>query len=175
MRRYPVMPGITPASLESIMPGLSGAGQGVLGNIASGVWPSANLAIYIPFFLVEPVSIAQLFLYNGSAVSGNVDVGLYAEDGTRLVSTGSTAQAGTSMLQFFDVTDTWLGPGVFYLASALDNTTGTTQRVAPSNVMVLSVQGVAQQASAFPLPAAATFAALTFSYLPYVGLARRTL
>jgi hypothetical protein len=57
-----------------------------------------------------------MLVLNGATASGNMDVGIYDYAGTRLVSSGSTAQSGTSAFQDFDITDTLLGPGIFYLA-----------------------------------------------------------
>ena len=140
---------------------------------ASAVWTASNRAIYIPVWLSAPIVAVQLFAYNGSAVSGNIDVGLYAGDGTRLVSSGSTAQSGTSALQAFNITDTELGPGLCYLAVALDNTTGTVFRVA-GNTELQRGLGLFMQETAFPLPATATFAAISVNAIPVVGLSTRT-
>ena len=124
---------------------------------ASAVWPSANRALYIPFWLPTPITAVQMFSYNGATASGNIDVGIYAEDGTRIVSAGSTAQAGTNALQAFDITDTLIGPGRYYLAIAMDNTTGTLFQAAYA-ARFMAGHGCFTQASAFPLPAVATFA-----------------
>jgi hypothetical protein len=140
---------------------------------ASAVYPTANLAIYVPFSLGVPITAVQMFIYNGATVSGNVDVGLYAADGTRLVSMGSTAQAGTSVLQAFDITDTPLGPGNYYLACAVDNTTATLFRLAPTARQIAGL-GCFTQVTAFPLPAVATFATYASAYLPVFGLSTRT-
>lgn len=87
-------------------------------SAASAAWPSANLAILVPFRLPAPLLVQRLFLLNGATASGNVDIGIYDVAGTRLLSTGSTAQSGTSAVQSVDVTDTPLAAGVFYLALA---------------------------------------------------------
>ncbi len=152
-------------------PSLSGV-SGNLGTPASAVWPLANRAIFVPFRLSRSIVAVKLFIFNGTVVSGNVDVGLYDEFGTKLVSKGSTAQAGTSALQAFDITDTRLGPGLFYLAVALDTGTGTLFRAALA-VQLLRVMGCAQMASAFALPAAATLATVSSAYLPVAGLSTR--
>lgn len=138
----------------------------------SGTYPTANLALYIPFRLQEPISITKLFSVNGAVVSGNIDVGIYSVDGTRLVSSGSTAQAGTDVCQAFDIADTLLVPGDFYLAVAMNNATGTLFRGAPAapGAQLLRLAGVFRQTSAFPLPATASFATPTVSYTPAIGL-----
>jgi hypothetical protein len=139
----------------------------------STTYPTANLAIYMPFRLPTPTLIAQLFCSNGTAVSGNVDVGIYDEAGTRLVSSGSTAQAGTSTNQAFNITDMTIGPGLFYLAVAMDNTTGTLFATTAS-ALNLKFMGFAQEASAFPLPATATFATNAGTFMPIIGFTSRS-
>ena len=139
------------------------------GTVANAVWPAANLAIYIPFRVSAPVLVTQMFTTNGSTVAGNVDIGIYDVAGTRLVSSGATAQSGTSALQAYDITDTLLAPGQFYLACSLSDGTATIARVATS-AQFLRAFGCAQEASAHPLPATATFATMAQAYLPIIGL-----
>lgn len=140
---------------------------------ASTTYPTANLAIYIPFVIDEPLTVQRLFWANGTVASGNVDIGVYSVDGTRLVSSGSTAQSGPNAHQSVDVTDTLLGRGVYYIGVSMDNTTGTLFRrnaAANDNKIV----GCAQEASAFPLPATATFATITTGFFPLVGVLFRS-
>jgi hypothetical protein len=142
------------------------------GNPTSTAWPTANKAIFSPFYLSAPITVAQLFVTNGTVVSGNIDVGLYAVDGTRLASAGTTAQAGTSTLQVFNITDIRIGPGVYYLAVALDNTTGTVEGITAATIgtAMLRAIGYAEQTTAFVLPATATLATLTANLAPICGL-----
>lgn len=133
-----------------------GAVPGV-GAFNSATFASANRAHFQPFRVTVPCIIKQLFVANGATASGNIDLGVYAPDGTRLVSTGSTAQSGTNDLQVFDVTDTLIGRGYYYIAVAMDNTTGTLIRNNFSS-QTARYQGFAKQDTAFPLPASATFA-----------------
>ena len=162
---------ITPWSLESIGAKLYGMGAGNMTGVGSTAYPSANLAIYIPFTIAKPIVVVKLFSYNGATVSGNIDMGIYTADGTRLVSIGSTAQATTSNVQEFDISDTLLNAGLYYLAVAKNDTTGTLFAVASgSAVAALATMGIAQQASAFPLPATATFATASQDYTPLIGL-----
>ncbi len=151
---------------------LCGLGSNAAGT--SGAWPAANLALFMPFVVTRPVVIENLAVVNGSTASGNIDMGLYAADGTRLVSVGSTAQAGTSAAQVFDITDTLLGVGRYYLALALDNATGTVQRAVASNAVIGRFAGMLEQTSAFPLPATASFAAYTRTALPNMAALART-
>ena len=139
----------------------------------SGTWAASNRAIFYPFRLTRPFTAVKMFLYNGATVSGNVDLGIYDTSGTRLISTGSTAQAGVSSIQVIDITDTRFGPGVFYLAIACDNTTATIFR-ASLPVIEAKSMGVAQMSAAFPLPAAATFATISATYSYCFGLTSRS-
>lgn len=159
------LPTITPFSQESV---ISTAAFG-LNNFASGAYTAANLALYIPFRLQHPIVVTKLFSSNGATASGNIDVGIYSADFTRVVSSGSTAQSGTDLNQLFDIADTLLGVGDFYLAVAMNNNTGTLYRTT-STFNILRVAGMLRQTSAFPLPAVATPVALTASYTPMFGL-----
>lgn len=126
------------------------------GAIASATYPSANLAIFYPVRVTRAFTVAQLFVLNGATVSGNIDVGIYDSAGTRLVSSGSTAQSGTNAVQAFNIADTLLAAGWYYLAVAMDNITGTLQRNTAGSFVMTASLGIGQQASAFPLPATAT-------------------
>lgn len=155
----------------SSMDGVSGITAGALtGGVTPGsaTFPASNDALFVPFCLQQHVLIKRLYSVNGTAVSGNIDVGIYSKDGAKIVSSGSTAQSGTSALQFFDVTDFVLAPGCYYFAVALDNTTGTLLRANPSLARVQAI-GMAKQASGFALPASATLATVTAAYLPLIG------
>lgn len=158
---------ITPWSLESLGPLIAAVG----GNASPGAaaaWPASNTALFVPFLVLAPCLIVKMASFNGGTVSGNIDVGIYDERGTKLVSSGSTAQAGTNAWQSFDITDTLLGVGRFYLATAIDNTTGTLFRATVASAVLLSTTGVCQMASAFPLPATVTLATLTANTIPNV-------
>lgn len=164
---------IHPMSMESLGAYLYTAGNAALENFLSAAYISANRAIYIPFSVSSPILVVKLWSFNGATASGNIDVGIYDTAGTKIISSGSTVQAGTNTLQEFDIADTMLGPGNFYLAVAMDNTTGTLFRNSGGSTSLQSAVGMAQQATAFPLPATATFAATGSTYVPMVGLTTR--
>ncbi len=127
---------------------------------ASVAWPTANQAFFYPFVINEPFLAQQIGHMNGGTANGNMDVGIYDTQGNRLVSIGSTAQSGTSAEQLFNITDTLLDRGLYYLAIAMDGTTGTSVRASgPSGVGARST-GIWLMSTAFPLPAMATYAAL---------------
>ena len=166
---------ITPASRLSL--GTEMAANAVAAP-AEASWPAANRAIYVPFELEESVTVLKLFIFNGFTVSGNVDLGIYNSVFTRLVSSGSIAQTGVSSLQEFDIADTVIGPGQFYLALAVDNIDAILFRWLGTGavaVELLKSWGLAQEASAFPLPATATPVSVSSDYIPYVGLSLRSL
>ena len=132
----------------------------------NAVWPTANLAIFIPLSIPDDVLVVKFSLLNGIVASGNYDFGLYDSQGNLVVSTGSTAITGTSVIQTIDSTDTLLPRGFYYLGMAVDNITANFSRMAPS-AAGLNGWGVRQMASAFPLPATITLAAPANAYLPY--------
>jgi hypothetical protein len=135
---------------------------------SSGAWPAANDALFVPVVNKQTVLIKRLYAINGGTVSGNIDVALLSKGPRLLRSAGSTAQSGTNAPQFFDVTDIVIGPGIYYLSVALDNTTGTLFR---GNISLRYLQaiGMAKQASGFAIPSAPTLATVTANYLPLIG------
>lgn len=160
---------MSPQSLLSV-------GQDIAANAttaaASGTYPSANRAILIPFDITEDITITQLWAYNGATASGNIDVGIYDDAFGRVVSSGTTAQAGTNVLQVFNITDTPLTAGQYYFAVAMDNTTGTLfrQTVSAENMRTM---GCFQMASAFVLPSTVTPAAVASAFMPRIGWTRK--
>lgn len=140
-------------------------------TLSSGTWPEANKAFFVPFHVLSRIRVRALGYAAGSVVSGNVDGGIYTADGVRICSSGSVSQTGftTSNLNWLSTSlDNELGPGLFYLALVMDSTTATSIRWGPSNVGLPRAMGCAEMASAFPLPATATLAALTFSCAPLI-------
>jgi hypothetical protein len=162
---------ITPWSLESIHSKMDTSTSVSAGAPASTAYPAANLAIYVPFYLTVPSVFQFAAWHNGTAVSGNIDVGIYGSKGTRIASIGSTAQAGTTTSQSAAfASPVQLGSGLYFMALAMDNTTGTLFAMGFGGLPFYIGAGIFQQASAFPLPATATFALATSDYLPKFGL-----
>lgn len=140
---------------------------------ASGTWSSANRALYYPFRVGVPITAKLLWCANGTVAGNNIDIGIFTQDGVKLVSSGSTAQSGTSTIQTFDITDTQLPPGLYYMGMAMDGTTGTV--FAKSGALAFPrTLGVYQQATAFPLPDPISFATATSTSIPGFGFATRT-
>ena len=163
---------IHPFSLESMGLDFSAIGT-QMDDAVSAVWPAANRALFFPFVLPSAITATLMFVYNGATASGNIDVGIYDANQVLRVSSGSTAQAGTTALQTFNITDTVLVPGLYYLAIAKDDITGTTFRVAPG-ARSQALSGGNQQASAFALPSTATMVQSATSYVPLFGLSVKT-
>lgn len=149
------------------------------GGFGSTVWPTSNLAILFPFVLSQPVTTAKMFVCNGSVASGNFDVGIY-DDGAgtstvnKIVTSGSTAQSGTSAPQSVTITSTNLLPGRYYAALCFDNTTATVLAKVPLQASFAAVCGYAQVANgAVTLGSTLSLAAMTTVYVPLFGISQK--
>ena len=147
-----------------------GSGLPYINSHASAAWPAANRAIYLAFELDVPMLVTQMYSLNGATANGTLDVGIYAADGTRLVSNGSVTQTGPNAIQAFNIADTYLDRGAFWMALALSSGTGTIFRLNHGVAGDWLIWGGLQQDTALPLPATATFAVNTTQYLPLFGL-----
>ena len=171
-------PGWFPAAfvtfdVEGIGAYLKGAQQISIGGSAPTAWPAANRAIYVPAVVSGPILVLSMFVGNGVVAGGNGDCGIYDEVGRRIVSSGSVVRAGNNNVQQYNIADTPLPPGIYYLAYAQDVTDGM-QAIAYLTLGYARASGVLQEAGAFPLPALATFAELTSNYTPVIGASLRS-
>jgi hypothetical protein len=150
-----------------------GMGAHVAGAAAWGV---ANRAIYAPVILqVAPVTVYKMAFLVG-AQAGNYDIGIYDQQGKRLVSTGSTVVPAAG-IAIVDITDTTLAtPGIYYLALVCSTvTTLTIYRSAPGDV-ALRLTGMKTQdigATTLPDPWTAVTTNAT-NQLPAITAAFRT-
>jgi hypothetical protein len=153
--------------------GLELTALGDSGNSNNIPLNAANDAWYVPFRIHEPFTVRAAGWHNGSTASGNVDIGIYSENGTRIWSSGSTAQSGTSVVQIVTPTAFTLPPGRYFLAIAADGTTGTFKVINQQERARLA--GTRTQTSAFPLPSSATFAATSSTKFrcPWAFISRR--
>lgn len=139
----------------------------------SAAWPSANRAIFVPFYLTVTRSVYAAFVNVGGTSSGNLDVGVYNDQLMRVFSTGSTGMGSTSTLQVISLSQKQLPVGKYYLALAVDNATGVVSHfgttATPSRML-----DVHRMDSAFPLPSSVTFAASDASHIPEFGIAFRS-
>jgi hypothetical protein len=141
---------------------------------AVSAWPTANLGLYFPLTVQRSVLVSRLAWCNGTVnAAANIDVGIYDYELNRLVSTGNTLMSGANAVQSVDITDLSLPPGRYYLAMVVDTvTTATFLRGvggATLSAETIRAHGAAQEASASPLPATATFAAFAQNYVPIFG------
>ena len=140
-----------------------------------------NTTVYVPLTVSETITIVKGWWLNGGTVNGNVDIGLYPEaGGAKLVSLGSTAQAGTTAVQEGNIADTVVPPGRYLMAFGWSSATATFTGIVPADVVnsrSLKSMGVAMEA-AFALPASATPIAYTLAGVPVIpifGFSQRTL
>jgi len=114
-------------------------------------------AILYPFIVTVPLQVTRMYHYNGGTAAGNFQLGIYNEDLSLLVATAATAQSGTSVPQWVDVTDTTLQPGNYFMALAADNVSFTS--TGSNNVVYASkMAGVFKATTSRPLPATITLA-----------------
>lgn len=149
---------------------------GVQGSSGASGWPSANLALAIPFEVSVPLVVDQLGVATGTTLNVNVDIGIYTSSLARVISTGSTALSSASAWQWVNVADTPLAKGRYYLALAANGTSPQDVFFYGATVAsALAVAGCLQAASSFALPdpLASTAEASSFTRLPYVALAGR--
>lgn len=165
-------PVIGTGSVQSLGPQMA-ARLGSATTPASAAWPTNNLAIFVPLVLPVPYFVRKVWWANGSAASGNVDCGVYTEGGALLLSCGSTAQGTINVVQSVTLgTPVLLEPGSYYMALVLSSTSGRTIRWQPSTASQGQLLGLAQQATALPLPASFTLASYAQTYIPLFGIAR---
>lgn len=136
----------------------------------TGVWPTANLAIFVPFVVYHPITVFAIEWFNGSAVAGNIDVGIYDEFGNKIVTLGAVAQAGTNARQKGDIADTALLPGQYTMAMSASSTSAQLGLHSPASLTHGRAMGCFQMASAHPLPATATYAAYAQTKIPELAL-----
>jgi hypothetical protein len=149
--------------------------QGASGQLASTAWGTANLGIFVPFELPMAYPVGNLFWMNGGVSSGNIDVGIYTDELTRVCSTGTVAQGTIAVMQFAPPTaDVVLTPGNYYIGCALSSTTGTIFCQTTGTAGHGREMGVFQMASAFNLPVTATITANAQARIPALGFTFKT-
>lgn len=147
------------------------AGALNIGTPASGAWPAANLALYIPISIPLPTIVTKFFWELGAGVADNSDIGLFDWSGRKLVSTGSTAHSGSAGDKQITTlsSSVFLQPGTYWLGISHDTNTTGFQRWNPTATL-LEIFGLREESSAFALPSTATLTtATTRAYLPAIG------
>lgn len=151
--------------------------RGVSANLA---WPSANKPCAVPFRVFTGMTVYQLGWRNGSGtMTDSFDIGIYDANWNRKVSGGGTARSGPSLIQWVDVTDTFLSPAKYYLVGSNNGTT-TSNAIsidgAGTSVGMLAALGCQDSATnAYPLPDPLTnmVPAATFINIPQMVIAAR--
>lgn len=170
-------PQVTPSGLIAISLLSFGSIGGLLSpswqNPRSLPWPASNDAYIVPFRIAEPFNAQWAWVHNGNAVNGNLDIGIYDEHFNRLVSSGSTAQAGINVVQAINITDTLLPTGVYFLALAMDNIVGEVMRFDAIAVNYALFAGIGGMANAFPLPDPFVIATAPDEDIPIYGITDR--
>lgn len=124
----------------------------------STAWGTQYRAIYVPIRVPIRVTVLELGVVTSNTATGNIDIGIYDAVGTRIVSTGSTAKSATLAVQAVDVTDTVIGPGLYYLAVNNDTTTDTFYCVSDAAPIAAAYGCLTQTLEAVTLPATAAWA-----------------
>jgi len=141
---------------------------------SSGAYEGTAVAVYLPIILPAPCAVRRVWWVNGYTVSGGatVEVGVYADSGygpgVKLLS-GSATQGASVELQFVDVTDFSLPPGLVWIALVASTATNTTFLRSAVSGTALHVR--LQQSSAYPLPSTATPAVSTSTNIYLFGFA----
>lgn len=141
------------------------------GTVSSVAWPLANLALYIPFYVNETVTVYEAGIGAGATAGGNFDIGIYHFAGTKLVSSGTTARTAAAW-NTAGLTDTDLTPGWYYAAMSADSTANYcgTQPVAGQ----CEASGICEQQTAFTLPSTATLTRTTRAVVPSIAFSVRS-
>jgi hypothetical protein len=153
--------------------GVAGA-TGAVSNITSiaAITWTANQAVYMPVTLPWAYPVTRVFWVNGSTIGNNVDFGIYSPGGQRIYSTGSTAQVGTSTIQYVSPATPFILPaGRYFFAYVTSGTTSTAYGNLPTAALA-AISGMLTQATALPLPASATFATFSNVGIVLAGITR---
>lgn len=149
---------------------LGNATNNIGATTSTAAWPANNLAIYIPVSIPVPFIVARFMIPNGSNLTGTVDVGIYSAAGTLLLSTGNSARANASAVQYLGVTDTLFQAGTYYLGLVASSTTGTYLEATWANATRVLINGPLQEAlGSATLPNPMTPAAYTQTFVPQFG------
>lgn len=140
--------------------------------LASVAWPLANLALYVPIYFNEACTVYEAGVGAGATAGGNFDLGLYQLDGTKIVSSGTTARTASAW-NTAGLTDTVVFPGWYYAAMSADSTANYSG-LNPAAGLCESL-GIVEQATAFVLPSPATISTRTTrAILPSITFAVRS-
>lgn len=120
-----------PAMVSLWTDGWSVMSVGVSGGPGSAAWESDNRGVWFPLYVPATCVAKRMWWANGSTVSAsyNVEAGIYLDagykPGAKLITTGSVAQGTATAIQFADITDTTLTPGLVWLFMSCSTTSAT--------------------------------------------------
>jgi hypothetical protein len=162
------------SSLSRYMGGINVRNLTATSTFASTVWYANNQAVYLPFSLPWSYTINRVFCANGATASGNVAMGIYTVPGVQLYGSASTAQAGTSNLQYISLgSPLTLAAGNYFFGLELSSTVGTIIMTTGVTANFGRMAGLYQQAvGSMPLPTTPTFAAWNSIGYPICGFTR---
>jgi hypothetical protein len=166
-----------PTHISSFMGGYFPTSEGrwvafVVSNPVSGAWPTANLAINIPFSLPHPMPVRRLFWANGSAAGGEWNAGILTAGYELLGATGKVAGSGNTAIQYGSVTEMLLNPGSYIFSLAHSATTANQANSMAITAIQGRIAGMTQQASSLELPTSGTPAKYEGLIYPLCGLTR---
>jgi len=134
----------SPGYVEPVPPMISpwtpgwGTMQNTVGNSPSSGSSTTNIGVWYPLYVPTVCVAKRVWWANGSSVSGtyNLESGIYRDGGhkpgAKLITSGSVAQGTASQVQFADITDTTLTPGLYWFYLSSSTGSATLMRVAPN-------------------------------------------
>lgn len=144
---------------------------------------TSNATAFISFTLPGPYTIRSFYLYNGTTVNGNIDMGIYATNPgqttmslSRLVSTGPTAQTPASSVQVIALgTPYRLDRGTYYMALTQSSPSSTFLGILPTS-LVSGGLACHYGTTSGSLPATITpsTSSVTNFRVPWMGISRNT-
>lgn len=167
----PTLPCVTPFSPEAFGGSLLSSGSAAAGSAAL----SSQVARFFPWTIEIATLIVKGFCLNGTTATGNTDVGVYDHEFNLIVASGATAQSGTSVIQEFDITDTWLDPGRYWMA-IVNSSTGTAfaRSIADEIMLGTAVFLVQTGQSSLPSPASPSRTTEATVIMPIFGFSTST-
>lgn len=136
---------------------------GTVSGFISSNWPAANRAFYVPVVFPCDATIYSLSVL-GTSTTGNYDIGFYGPNMAKITSKGSTAMASALLTHTFS--DVRVKAGPTYWAALALSSTGAIEWCSFTSALRASTIEVAQESSAFPLPATMTPAAMAHDRIP---------
>lgn len=113
-----------PSAASVFSPEGVGAEAALCTSAASTATGTANMAVYVPITIQKRWTARVGYWYNGSAVSGTIDCGIYDPDMNRLSSSTPLTQAGTFQVQALGMSPSVvLPPGAYFIALAWSSAT----------------------------------------------------